>query len=232
MPNPLAILPALLLLALSVAAAAFGVASIYRGEALAVIEKWDWPEDEPVPPAWAWEQVHRYLWLANRLAPLDAQILAELGELYELRVSEAPLKVHDSGADRERALGYYRQALALRPAWPYAWADIARLKLSQQHLDAEFAFAMRRALELGPWQAVLQASIASAGLTVWDQLPAYLQTDIDHAVQRGLSNGSRLMPQVARRFDLIATSETKPAQATSSNPPPQGLRGELLKPVQ
>ena len=72
MHNPLAILPALLLLALSVAAAAFGAASIYRGEAVTVIEKWDWPEDEPVPSAWAWEQVHRYLWLANRLVPLDA----------------------------------------------------------------------------------------------------------------------------------------------------------------
>lgn len=230
MANPRAILPALLLIALSVAAASFGVASIYRAEAVTVIEKWDWPEDEPVPPAWAWEQVHRYLWLANRLAPLDAQILTELGELYELRVADTPADApadipdaaRDSASDLEHALGYYRQALALRPAWPYGWADVARLKLSQGNIDAEFAVAMQRALELGPWQSALQASIASAGLTAWDQLPAELQSDIEHAVQRGLSSGSRLMPAVARRFDLFETGNATPAQAAPGNPAPEG----------
>ncbi len=49
------------------------------------MEEWDWPEEEG-PPAWAWEQVQRYLWLASRLAPFDAQILSDLGQLYERRV--------------------------------------------------------------------------------------------------------------------------------------------------
>jgi hypothetical protein len=235
MPKPLAILPALLLLALSVAAAAFGAASIYRSEAVTVIEKWDWPEDEPEPPAWAWEQVHRYLWLANRLAPFDAQIKSDLGELYESRVVDARVKGdqgqldalrpgEDSGpeasTDLNTALKFYRQSLNLRPAWPQAWADVASLKITQQHIDAEFALALQHALTLGPWESSVQAGIAGGGLSVWDQLPAQLQTDIEHAIQRGLSNGSRLMPLVARRFDLFETSETKPAQATSSNPPP------------
>ena len=235
MPNPLAILPALLLIALSVAAAAFGAASIYRSEAVTVIEKWGWPEDEPVPPAWAWEQVHRYLWLANRLAPFDAQIKSDLGQLYESRVVDAWVKggqgqldelrsgeasAPEASTDLDTSLGFYRQALTLRPAWPQAWADVALLKITQENIDAEFAQALQHALTLGPWEPSVQAGIAGGGLTVWDQLPAQLQTDIEHAIQRGLSNGSRLMPLVARRFDLFETSETKPAQATSSNPPP------------
>ena len=204
MHKSFSLLLALLLIAFSVAAAAFGIAGIYRHEAVSIIERWDWPDEEPGPPAWAWEQVHRYLWLANRLAPLDAQILTDLGELYELRADEAPAPGEGSRADRERALGLYRQSLALRPAWPYAWTDVALLKLSMKNVDAEFGLALQRALELGPWQSIVQASIASGGLAVWDKLPAQLQTGVEQAVARGLSNGSRYMPGVARYYGLIA----------------------------
>jgi len=306
MRKPLILLPAALLLALSVAATTLGLADIYRSEAATLVEAWDWPEEEG-PPAWAWEQVQRYLWLASRLAPFDPQIKSDLGQLYESRVADEqvegdPVQLYEqrsgeitapaarlaetrlpeptapepkmpiataleaktlkaktteataskdtvpeatshkaaspvatvpeatapeipapeASTDLDTALGYYRQALTLRPAWPQAWADVASLKITQEHIDAEFAFALQRALTLGPREPSIQAGIAGGGLTVWDQLPAQLQTDIEHAVQRGLSNGSRLMPLVARRFDLFKTSETKPAQTTSSNPPPEG----------
>jgi hypothetical protein len=256
MRKPFTLLLAFLLLVLSVAAAALGLADIYRSEAATLVEAWDWPE-EVGPPAWAREQVERYLWLASRLAPLDAQIKSDLGQLYESRVADAqvegdPGQLYEQQAgettlpvarlpetklpeatapeipppeastDLDTALGFYRQALTLRPAWPQAWADVASLKITQEHIDAEFALALQRALTLGPRESSIQAGIAGGGLTVWDQLPAQLQTDIEHAVQRGLSNGSRLMPLVARRFDLFKTSETKPAQTTSSNPPPEG----------
>ncbi len=89
MRKALPILLAFLLLALSVVAAAFGMADIYRGEAATLIGEWDGFADEEGPPAWAWEQVHRYLWLASHLAPFDAQIQGDLGQLYERRVGEA-----------------------------------------------------------------------------------------------------------------------------------------------
>ena len=219
MSKPLAMFAVFLLLALSLAAAAFGLADVYRNEADTLIEEWDWPEDEG-PPAWTWEQLQRYLWLANRLAPFDAQILSDLGQLYGLRNGETPGQ--DSSADLEHALGYYRRALALRPAWPYAWSDVALLKIRQQRLDAEFALALQRALALGPWQALVQASIAGGGLTVWDQLPAKLQTNIEHSIARGLSNHSPLMLAVAKRFDLFEKAGADPARAPASSPPPEG----------
>ena len=201
MSKSLSILLAYLLLALSVVAAAFGMADIYRGEAATLTGELDWSEGKERPPAWAWEQAHRYLWLASRLAPFDAQVLGDLGELYELRVGESPAP--GTRADLDRALGYYRQALMLRPAWPRAWVDVAALKISQQHIDAEFAHALQRALILGPWQTSVQASIAGGGLTVWEQLPATLQTRVENTITRGLSNDWRLMSAVARRFDLL-----------------------------
>jgi hypothetical protein len=202
MRKPLAILSAVFLVALS-AAAAVGMANIYRSEADSLAGEWFWTEDGEGPPAWAWEQVHRYLWLANRLAPFDPQILDDLGQLYEFRAGEA--RANDSNADLDRALEYYWQSLALRPFWPYAWANIVGHKISQERIDAEFGYAIQRALVLGPWQTSVQASIAGGGLAVWDKLPATLQMGVEHTVARGLAHDSRLMHAVARRFGLLAT---------------------------
>ena len=203
MRKSLPILMASLLLALSVVAAAAGMADIYRGEAAVLIGEIDGTEDEEGASVWAWEQAQRYLWLASRLAPFDAQVLGDLGQLYERRGGES--RALDAGAELDRALDYYRQALTLRPAWPYAWVDIAALKITRQQIDGEYAHAMQRALTLGPWQTSVQASIAGGGLTVWNKLPAMLQTELEDTIARGLSNDSRLMLAVARRFDLIAS---------------------------
>ena len=276
MRKPFTLLLAFLLLVLSVTATALGLADIYRSEAATLVEAWGWSEEEG-PPAWAWEQVERYLWLASRLAPLDAQIKSDLGQLYENRVVTAQVEgdpgqqndqrsgaatapeaaltmvmapkatapepkvpvattlaamspvatareatAADVSTDLDTALGFYRQALALRPAWPQAWADVAQLKITQEHIDAEFAFAAQRALILGPRESRIQAGIAGGSLSVWDQLPAELQADIEHTIQRGLSNGSRFMQLVARRFDLLRTGEVKPVQAVSGNSSPEG----------
>ena len=215
MSKPLPILLALFLLALSVAAAAFGMADIYRREAALLIgESYSYQGEEGAQD-WTWEQAQRYLWLANRLAPFDPQILSDLGQLDELRNGETPGP--EASADLERALGYYRRSLALRPAWPDAWANVALLKVTQQDIDAEFAFALQRALALGPWETRVQASLAGGGLAVWDKLPATLQTEVEHSVARGLSNHSRLMLAVAKRFDLLRAPEVPLASERNSN---------------
>ena len=203
------------LLALSVAAAALGMADVYRHEATMLIGDWYTSQGEKEAQDWTWEQAQRYLWLTNSLAPFAPQILSDLGQLYELRSGEDPGP--EACADLEQALGYYRQSLALRPAWPDAWADVALLKVTQENIDAEFAFALQRALALGPWETRVQASIAGGALSVWDKLPMTIQTDVERAVARGLSNGSRLMLAVARRFDLLVASKSKPARTPTTN---------------
>ena len=197
------ILLALLLLSLSIVAAAFGMANIYQKEAATLRVDWDDSEDVEGAPPWAWEQAQRYLWLASRLAPFDPQILGDQGRLYDSRASAT--QASDASTEYERALGFYRQALALRPAWPYAWVDIAGLKIAQQRLDAEYLHAVQQALTLGPWQTKVQASIAFGGLMVWDMLPATLQTGVEKTIARGLLNDSRLMMTVAKHYDLVPT---------------------------
>ena len=123
MSKPLPVLLAMSLLALSVVAAARGMADIYRREASMLVGEWFMSQGDKETQDWTWEQAHRYLWLANRLAPFDPQILSDMGQLYELRDGESPRP--EASADLERALGYYRQALALHPTWPDAWANVA-----------------------------------------------------------------------------------------------------------
>ena len=200
------------LLALSVAAAALGMADIYRREAGMLIGEWYTSQGEKEAQDWTWEQTQRYLWLANRLAPFDPQILSDLGQLYELRAGEAPEP--EASAYFEQALGYYRQSLALRPAWPDAWENIALIKVTLDNIDAEFAFALQRALTLGPWQTRVQASIAGGALAVWDKLPEKLQTDVEHSIARGLSSDSRLMLAVAKRFDLLRAPASTASKRT------------------
>ena len=68
-----------------------------------------------------------------------------------------------AGAYRQ-ALGHFRTALEARPAWPYAWANVARVKLRLGELDGEFDSAMRQAARLGPWERGVQLEVVRIAL--------------------------------------------------------------------
>lgn len=231
MRRPLALLAALPLLLLSAATAALALAGIYREDAGAIADAWYYQEDGEGLPREAWARVRRYLELAGRLAPLDAQVRADLGALYEARVMGAaartaatPDPAGDPGSGLPRAalsrstayrlaLDHYRAALALQPTSAMAWGNIALLKVSSGDIDAEFARAMRQAMALAPWEPAVQASIAGGGLSVWGRLPNDLQTEIERAVLRGVAHDWRLMGFVVARFGLAAPPEGHPAQS-------------------
>lgn len=62
------------------------------------------------------------------------------------------------------ALEHYRVAVQARPGWPYAWADLARVKLRLGELDGELDKAVQQAVRLGPWERGVQLSIAQIAL--------------------------------------------------------------------
>ncbi len=213
-----ALLLAFLLLGLSAVATALALADLYRGEGAGFVDEWSMNEEQATPPPWAWEQAHRYLWLANRLAPLDPDIRNDLGRLFELRVTQEQADAPLGKADLERALSYYRQSIALRPAWPYVWTNIMMLKPKQNRLDAEFSLAMQRTAQLGPGEEILQVAIAGGGLSLWERLPADLQSLVEHTVARGLLEDTWAMWSVADEHGLIPVEEA--AQALIPTAPP------------
>jgi tetratricopeptide (TPR) repeat protein len=203
MPKAVAVVLSVLLIGLTALAAALALADIYRVEGARLVDEWSMTEERQVPP-WVWEQAHRYLWLASRLAPLDPDIRNDLGRLFELRVTEQQADEPQAQADLEQALQYYRQSVALRPAWPYVWTNLAMLKVKQEQVDAEFALAMQRTATLGPWEMALQLAVAGGGLSLWARLPADLQALVEHAVAQGLWRGYRPMWSLAEQYALIS----------------------------
>ena len=155
----------------------------------------------------ALEEAPRFLWLAHRLDPWNPEILRNLGRMYELKVTEALAQEPSGVVNLNRALYYYRQSIAQRPAWPFGWKHIPMLKLKQDQLDKEFALAMERATTLGPWQWLVQVDIVDAGLAFWDDLPEEQQEIVRATIKRGLQIDSEIFAGIAEEMGLIKSAE-------------------------
>lgn len=70
----------------------------------------------------------------------------------------------------ENAAGNYRRSIAVRPLWPYGWANLLSVKDKLGQVDLEFRSALRRAGETGPWEPRVQLQLLRSGLRHWDKL--------------------------------------------------------------
>jgi tetratricopeptide (TPR) repeat protein len=147
-----------------------------------------------------WNAIAGALRAARRLDPLNPAILADLGRALEASV--APPRPWDDHARQrvEQALKNYRRAAALRPSWPYTWVNIAQTKLSLAEIDQEFARALGRAAELGPWEPEVQLAVAELGLATWHLLPTETRRTVIVSAKKGL----QLQPErlIRTAFDL------------------------------
>jgi len=73
-------------------------------------------------------------------------------------------------AGQALALQGYRDSLAARPYWPYAWAQLALLKAQLQQFDEEFDHAFSRAQAYGYWEPKVIENLLNASLLHWSQL--------------------------------------------------------------
>jgi hypothetical protein len=89
-------------------------------------------------------------------------------------------------------------ALALSPASPYRWTQLLMLKRELGEYDAEFRYALHRAVELGPWEPTLLVAQADVGLSAWDAMPPEEQALIQQVFVRGLQRQSKAMQGVAQ----------------------------------
>jgi tetratricopeptide (TPR) repeat protein len=128
-----------------------------------------WSEGRSVPSMEQWQRTVDALREALRVAPQDPELWEYLGLAYEI----ASRKFVPPGGwpvYSEFALIHYRQAAALRPTSPYAWAGVAVMKYRLNQLDAEFSQALASAMSLGPWESGVQLIASDIGLALWDRL--------------------------------------------------------------
>jgi len=78
------------------------------------------------------------------------------------------------GAERRALLnsaaGHFRQALEVRPLWPYGWVNLLAVKDKLGEMDREFNSALRKSAELGPWESRVQLQVVESGLRFWGEL--------------------------------------------------------------
>lgn len=91
-----------------------------------------------------------------------------------------------------------RQAIALRPASPYSWAILLRLKHELGEYDAEFHRSLERTVALGPWEPKLQLVVADVGWSAWAELPGAEREMVRENLVRGMKRQAEAMLAIAR----------------------------------
>jgi hypothetical protein len=133
---------------------------------------------------------------AVRLADADPAPHENIARLNLMRAAT----ISDSNKHRQilrEGLNQIHIALALNPSSPYPWTVLLMLKRDLGEFDAEFRYALHRAVELGPWEPTLLLAQADVGLSAWDAMQPEEQTIIQQIFVRGMQRQSKAMQDVA-----------------------------------
>lgn len=154
----------------------------------------DWQQaasaGRPAPGERAWQVAHAAAERAVEVYPaVDGKRLERLGVVYSWQHYRQPYAAVRAEASRRSALAAYRAAVLARPTWPYAWAHLARTKLSLLEIDAEFAHALRQASVFGPWRPAINRELAEIGVMAWPGLGRDLRRLTLQALQRAAALG-------------------------------------------
>lgn len=101
----------------------------------------------------------------------------------------------------QQALLLYKQAIALRPSWPYGWSGMARIKLKLLEIDDEFESALTSMMRLGPWESKINLTVVEFGFITWEKLSNSAQKQVQSAIKRSLINQKSNLYQIAKRYN-------------------------------
>jgi len=169
--------------ALLLTAGRFLLASVWDNQVNSFLEDWQQHREEPAPDAWqvAYDAVNK----AISISPIEnASYYNHLGRVWEWRQFSKPLGHPAAIESRQHALVAYRQAIQLRPQWPYSWLSLAATKLRLLQLDEEFMRALQMSAKLAPWRITSNKQIAEIGLMTWADLDKTTKQTVTTAIQR------------------------------------------------
>lgn len=111
----------------------------------------------------------------------------------------------------QAAAADHRTALAARPLWPYSWANLLAVKDRLGEVDAEFALALERSVETGPWEPAVQRQVIRSGVRWWDELQRAQRQQLRRVVDNALRTQPRHVFEIVRfyaRPDLLCGPAT------------------------
>lgn len=114
--------------------------------------------------------------------PNNPDYLDFSGRLLVLEASQPGVMGSERRELLESAARVFRQALEVRPLWPYSWANLLSAKDKLGQVDIEFNLAMNRSAELGPWEPRVQMQVVETGLRYWSRLGGAERTLVQQKV--------------------------------------------------
>jgi len=157
--------------------ARWGLANIYAYQALKHIEQWQAKKPELVE-----ETTEAMVWIkkARHLDSNNPELISYQAQIFEWQalLNEDEIK---TSSYLESAAKLYRDALSIRPTWPFDWVALADIKSQLNQFDSEFSKALERSSTLGPWEFTIQKRLINIGFKHWDKLTSadrdnFLQT--------------------------------------------------------
>lgn len=132
-----------------------------------------------------WERARWAGEWAVRLAPLNPDYRDVLARVYASRYLSTPAGAAIAQPYLEEAAELSRQAIRLRPAWPYTYVALAQFLARMGRTGQEFEDSLRQALRYGPWEPDILTAIIDMGLLNWDRLPASSRELVLQTILRG-----------------------------------------------
>ncbi|NND43879.1 MAG: hypothetical protein HKN58_01050 [Xanthomonadales bacterium] len=198
-------LPVLVLVGvLAVASARWGVASLDTWQASRVLEQLLTAREFDADRAALLERGLGFLDDAERRAGPHPDVHDRRGQMYYW----AAMNQADAGLERgqmlERAAEEYRASLALRPMWPYTWANLAVVKAEAGIFDREFRTAVRRTVETGPWEPGVQLQLIRVDFAEQQRLDRQSRALIDTMLVRAAQRQPDRVARLAARYGQTA----------------------------
>jgi len=96
-------------------------------------------------------------------------------------------------ADIREAALLHRDAIELRPRWPYSWANLVLMKAHLGEVDDEYQYALEQAIRFGPWEQSVHISLTHAAVLSWSSLSKEQKSLYAGNIERGLVRDFRAM---------------------------------------
>ena len=148
--------------------------------------------------------------IALQRFPNNPDYLDFEGRLLILKSSQPGVMGAERRALLEAAAENFRQALTVRPLWPYSWVNLLATKDKLGQVDMEFNVALEKAAILGPWELVVQLQVVDSGLRYWGKLGRTERELVQQRVLDALKVQPRKVFEIVKAYgrpDLICGVE-------------------------
>ncbi len=148
--------------------------------------------------------------IALQRFPNNPDYLDFEGRLLILKSSQPGVMGGERRALLDAAAENFRQALSVRPRWPYSWVNLLAAKDKLGQVDTEFSMALGKAASLGPWEPRVQLQVVDSGLRYWGNLGSFERELVQQKVQDALKVQPRKVFEIVKAYgrpDLVCGEE-------------------------